>query len=47
MGMVIRTDFEERGKELEAKVRKEYEAQGEVERDAITKEFKYVSRAPS
>jgi hypothetical protein len=35
-----RTEFEERGKELEVKIRKEYEERGEIERAVIEKEFR-------
>ncbi len=43
-GMVcaVRTEFEERGKELEVKIRKEYEETGELERTKVEKEFRYI-----
>jgi hypothetical protein len=38
----VRTEFEERGKELEVKIRKEYEETGELERTKVEKEFRYI-----
>lgn len=37
---VGRTEFEERGKELETKIRQEYEARGEIERKNVEKEYR-------
>ena len=37
---LLRTEFEERGKELEVKIRKEYEDRGEIERKNVEKEYR-------